>query len=240
MMDLRGARVLITRSEGDSRRWAVALRAAGGEPVVFPCLRTEVPEDSALRSRLRAALDACTWLCVTSPRGVWAVADLMDSFDATSVAVVGPATAAAVVEAGGQVALGAPDGTARSLGAALAERITPADHVLAALSDRAPHTLRDAIAPTRSAFTRVDVYRTVPAEPTAAVDLTTLGLDAVLVASPSAVRGLLNRARVPASLPLVSIGPTTSAALRAEGLDVAAESTTRDLDGMLEALQEVQ
>ena len=108
------------------------------------------------------------------------------------------------------------------------------------MSDRAPHTLRDAIAPTGSGFTRVDVYRTVPAAPTAAVDLTTLGLDAVLVASPSAVRGLLNRARVPASLPLVSIGPTTSAALRAEGLDVAAESTTRDLDGMLEALQEVQ
>ena len=240
MMNLRGARVLLTRSEGDSRRWAVALRAAGGDPVVFPCLSTEVPEDRSLRSRLREALDACTWLCVTSPRGAWAVADLGASFDAVSVAVVGPATASAVAEAGGQVALAAPDATARSLGAALAQRITPADQVLAALSDRAPHTLRDAIALTGAGFTRVDVYRTVPAKPAAPVDLSTLGLDAVLVASPSAVRGLLNRALVPASLPLVSIGPTTSAALRAEGLYVAAESMTRDLDGMLEALQGVQ
>ena len=58
----------------------------------------------------------------------------------------------------------------------------------------------------------------------------------VPLASPSALEGLRAQRRVPADLPLVALGPTTAAAVRAAGLRLAAEAPTRDLDGVAAAL----
>lgn len=58
----------------------------------------------------------------------------------------------------------------------------------------------------------------------------------ILLASPSAVKGLLARADVPESVQVFSIGPTTTAAARAAGLQVAGQASRRDLDGLLEMI----
>jgi uroporphyrinogen-III synthase len=57
--------------------------------------------------------------------------------------------------------------------------------------------------------------------------------DVALVASASAARGL---AATGAHVPVVAIGPQTAAAAREAGLDVVAEATQHDLDGLLDAL----
>jgi uroporphyrinogen-III synthase len=57
--------------------------------------------------------------------------------------------------------------------------------------------------------------------------------DVALVASPSAARAL---ARVGGPLPVVSIGPETTRAAEAAGLDVVAEATTHDTAGLVAAL----
>ena len=58
----------------------------------------------------------------------------------------------------------------------------------------------------------------------------------ILVASPSAVEGLLNQADVPEQSAIVTIGPVTSEAVRAAGLTVAAEAARPSLDGLLEMI----
>jgi uroporphyrinogen-III synthase len=59
-------------------------------------------------------------------------------------------------------------------------------------------------------------------------------VDLVVLASPSAARAY---AAIGGRGPAVSIGPETTSAARALGLDVVGESSTQDVDGLLEAVQ---
>ena len=61
--------------------------------------------------------------------------------------------------------------------------------------------------------------------------------DLAVAASPSAARAL---AAVNTGVPVVSIGPETSAAAREAGLRVAAEAATPDLDGLVRAVAEAE
>ena len=67
-------------------------------------------------------------------------------------------------------------------------------------------------------------------------DLEASGVNIILFASPSAVEGFTRQANIPPDAKVISIGPTTSQAVRAAGLEVAAEAQSPDLDGLLEAI----
>jgi len=58
--------------------------------------------------------------------------------------------------------------------------------------------------------------------------------DLAIVASPSAARAL---AGVNAAIPVVSIGPETTAAAEAAGLEVLREATTADIEGLVRAVE---
>lgn len=62
----------------------------------------------------------------------------------------------------------------------------------------------------------------------------------VLATSPSAFLGLYARTHVPASALIVSIGPTTSAAVRQSGHRVYQEAQSQSIDGMLAVLATLQ
>ena len=87
-------------------------------------------------------------------------------------------------------------------------------------------------------ITRVAVYQTMPAVtvPTRR-DLSLEGIADVLLASPSALEGLLNQASLPATARFYTVGPTTSAAVRAAGLRVSGEATHPDFKSLVEAMQ---
>ncbi|HEX7080785.1 MAG TPA: uroporphyrinogen-III synthase [Gammaproteobacteria bacterium] len=85
---------------------------------------------------------------------------------------------------------------------------------------------------------RFDVYRTVPVPPREPRrPLAAFRVDAVFLASPSAVEGFVNQVEVDGSARLVAIGPSTSEAARARGLAVAAEAREPSLEGLLEAIE---
>ena len=94
---LAGRRVLVTRTEEDSTRWAARLAGLGATPVVFPCIVCEFMDDAETVAVLRAALSNSSWLVLTSARGAEAVRRLLGGPpDAhVHVAAVGPATARA-------------------------------------------------------------------------------------------------------------------------------------------------
>jgi uroporphyrinogen-III synthase len=81
------------------------------------------------------------------------------------------------------------------------------------------------------------VYRTVPAAPTAKRPLSSLHVDNVVLASPSAVTGFMHQIELDAPVNVYTIGPSTTAAARSAGLVVTAEAREPSLDGILEAMQ---
>lgn len=255
---LAGRRILITRNEEDCAAWAAEIEALGAVPVVFPCIVCRDIDTPDLRARLAAELPRARWLAFTSRRGVVSLARLrgarapggipdgapiaapQDAFpDAPRVAAVGPATARAAAAALGRVDLaGGPSGTGRSLAEALVPRLEPGDRVLLAVAENAGSAFEETVRASGRACRRLDVYRTLPAPactPRRAVS--TMGADDVLLASPSAVAGFVNQVRLDRAPGIFTIGPSTTEAARAAGLDVTAEAPRPGLRGLLEAMQ---
>ncbi|MGH7654338.1 MAG: uroporphyrinogen-III synthase [Gemmatimonadaceae bacterium] len=240
---LAGRRVLVTRALEDAAAWADRLAALGADPVILPCIRTELLDDAATRTQLAAALRDADWLCIMSPRGADAVARIAGPLaSAIRVAVVGTATAHAVVAALGRQPYVASGGTSRALGEELLREIkmdvAARPRVVVASSLGGRRDAEDTLGRGGIAVTRVDVYRTIPAGRAGAPrDLAGEGIGDVLLASPSAVEGLLNQAAFPGATRLFTIGPTTSAAVIAAGLSVSGEAMRPDLDSLVEAMQ---
>jgi uroporphyrinogen-III synthase len=134
------------------------------------------------------------------------------------VAAIGRATAAAW----GRVDFVPETATQEGL---LAELPRPTGRVLFAGAEGARRLLVDELG---ADF--VALYRTVPAAPAGPVEG-----DLVVLASPSAARAL---AAITRGIPVVTIGPETSAAATAVGLRVAAEAPVPDLDGLVLAVNE--
>jgi uroporphyrinogen-III synthase len=245
-----GVRVLLTRSAEDCAAWAAELERRGIASASLPCITTEIIDSAELRERLEASTREADWIVFTSRRGVEAYGRLLAGElprrRPLRVAAVGAGTAEAARQGLGRVDLVGEAGTAESLASALiaavqADSVPPPNVlVLLALAQNAPDTLARALGAAGIACRRFDVYRTVSAEPlTAKPPLASLGVDAVLLASPSAVRGLANRVEIDAASPaLVTIGPTTSAAVRKLGLEVAGEAREPTLDALIAALLE--
>jgi uroporphyrinogen-III synthase len=234
---LAGKRVLLTRSVEDNRAWAELLRRRGVQPLVLACIRT-APRPEAAGELLRELAD-CDWLALSSRRAVAAVAAIPAS---VRIACVGPATAAAALEAFGRVDRVAALGTGRSLGAELAATLPRSSRVVVAAAEDGRTDIEEVLRPAGIDVRRVDVYRTLPVERSAEgerksppLPIDDLALDALFLASPTAVRGLVNQVLVPKSADAVALGPTTAAAAREAGIAVRAEAQARGLDGLCAA-----
>jgi uroporphyrinogen III methyltransferase / synthase len=201
-------RVVVTRTEAQAEPLVARLEALGHEVVRCPLIRIEPLGDEPLD------LSGYDWVAVTSPNGADEIARRLVHAP-RHFAAIGPATAEALRGHGYS-----PDLVARV-------------HTQEGLRDELPtgRTLLAAAEGARQSVLEADflpLYRTVELTPAAPEG------DVALLASASAARGL---AATGARMPVVSIGPQTTAAARAAGFDVLAEATTHDLDGLVVALR---
>ena len=252
---LIGQRVLVTRAAEDCAPWASRLANAGAVPLMMPCIECQPIRDPAARSRMAAALPATDWLVLTSRRGAdalraWISASESDRAAAARlpdllIAAVGPTTADAARGLPGRVELVAPDGTAASLAQALAARLDAESasrqkppRILIAVAENAGPILEETLGRAGGVCLRINVYRTVPtAPPVQKQTLSELGADKILLASPSAVTGLVNLVEFDTTAEILTIGPSTSRAARAASLTVTAEAPQPSLEGLLEIMQ---
>ena len=106
------------------------------------------------------------------------------------------------------------------------------------MAENAGNVLEETLEQAGGDCLRLNVYRTKPAAPTTPKQaLSELGADKILLASPSAVTGLVNRLEFDAAADVLSIGPSTTRAARAAGLTVTAEAARPSLEGLMEAMQ---
>ena len=237
---LAGRKLLLTRSAEDSEAWAEELATEGALPIVFPCIATELCGDPGLAERIAEAASDADWIVFTSRRGVDAFAELMPDGPPPSarLAAVGETTARHLNERLGRADL-VGSGAASGLAKELAEATGRGDSILLALAANAGDVLERVLTEAGATVTRCDVYRTIPSrqlEPRRA--LSTLGSDVVIFASPSAVTGFDNQVSVDIEQQIVTIGPSTSAAVRRQNWEVAAEAKEPNLNGIIESILE--
>jgi uroporphyrinogen III methyltransferase/synthase len=204
-------RIVVT---GTDPRLGERLRAEGFEVVECPLIRIE-PLDGPL---VRAS--DYDWLVLTSRHGVEHLLRRVEG-PLPRVAVVGPGTAEALRAHGIE-----PDVVARrSTQEGLVEELPrPTGRVLFAGAEDARRLL---VRELDADF--VPLYRTVGLNPDAFPDA-----DLVVIASASAAKAL---AETGARIPCVSIGPVTSAEAELQGLEIAGEAETYDLEGLVRAVK---
>ena len=202
-------RVVVTRPRGQEEELGRRLEELGHEVVACPLVEIEPIGDGPVD------VEGYDWVIVTSTNGARELRRRMRGTPAR-VAAIGAATAAALGGADLVPAVSTQEGL-------LAELPRPAGRVLFVGAEGARRLLVEELG---ADF--VALYRTHELEPQERP-----AGDLVVLASASAARAF---ARTGASIPAVSIGPETSAAARAAGVEVVAEAQTHDLEGLVAAV----
>jgi uroporphyrinogen-III synthase len=205
-------KVLVTRPREHARPLVNALAALGFDVVVKPLIRIERLSDEPI--------DVGRYECVivTSANGARELARRMRGVP-VFVAAIGPGTAAALEEAGIHANLTAEVHTQEGLAAAFPERPRRSLFVGAegARSFLAEELEADFL----------PAYRTVELAPDELPDA-----DLVLLMSPSAANAY---GRAGGRGPALSIGPQTTSAARAAGVQVVAEARSHDLESLIDS-----
>jgi uroporphyrinogen-III synthase len=249
---LTGRTILITRARHQAGKLAGELRERGAEVVEIPSIEIVPPESWEELDRALRRLSQYQWLIVTSANGVHALrsrtAVLRMNPRAVAhllVAAVGSATAQALRDLGLEPTVTPLEYVAESLVEALGERVR-GQNVLLARAAVARDVIPDALRARGAMVDVVDAYRTViPADSVERVRALLGGEarlpDAATFTSSSTVTNFLALLReagvsVPVGMKAVSIGPVTSATLRENGWEPAAEADPHDLGGLVQAV----
>jgi uroporphyrinogen-III synthase len=202
-------KVVVTRPQGQEDELVRGLVALRHEVVHCPLLEIEPLGDAPVD------VSGYDWVIVTSVNGARELRRRMTG-EPKRVAAIGRATADVFGRADLVPAVSTQEGL-------LAELPRPAGRVLFAGAEGARRLLVDEL---DAEF--VPLYRTrelVPAAPPEG--------DLVVLASASAARAF---GRLGSGLPAVSIGPQTTEAARAAGIEVLREAPTHDVAGLLAAI----
>ncbi len=203
-------RVVVTRAREEAGELAARLEALGHEVEICPLIEIEPvgPEE--------IDVSGYDWVVVTSANGARELGQRMRGRPGR-IAAIGPRTAAALPEKPDLVpSVSTQEGL-------LADLPRPAGRVLFAGAEGARRLLADEL---RADF--VPLYKTTELRPS---DFPSA--DLVVLASPSAAHAY---AALGQSAPAVSIGPQTTEAARATGVEIVAEAKTHDLDGLAAAV----
>ncbi len=251
---LFGRRVVVTRTREQASQLSRQLAEQGAEVMEIPTIKVVPPEDRQPLVEAMGALGEYDWVVFTSPNGVTAFFEyFFKAFDDIRVvgrlrfAAVGPATAAKLKELHLAVDAMPEEYVASKVAAAIA-KVDGVEN-LRILCLRAEVASPDLVAKLEELGAIVDdvaCYRTVPETEDingAAAKLIEEGADWVTFTSASTVENFHARFDLPAllkrfpSLKTLSIGPETSKALAALGLEPTAEAKPHNLDGMVKALE---
>lgn len=241
MSGLVGRRIAITRPVGRGDTLAARLQALGAIPLLTPLIAYTPPPDPApLQQALnRLVTGTYHWLVVTSRQTVQVLADTTIP-ESTAIAAVGKATAGDCRRTWGREPTVVPDTEIGSALPAIMGQLA-GKRVLLPCADIAPPTLTDALRAAGADVDRVTAYCTVAGPGLA--DLQRMiddgAVDAIVLASGSAVRQL-QQLHVPTGLPpLVCIGPSTAAVCADLGLPIAGIAERPNDDALIAVLEQV-
>ncbi|HUX22090.1 MAG TPA: hydroxymethylbilane synthase, partial [Spirochaetia bacterium] len=252
---LSGKRVVVTRPRPQNREIFELLEAQGAETVEIPVTQNVALEDSEAMAEALVRLAEFDWLVFTSRNAVdrFSSAAQRRGIDLLGypgkVGAVGPSTAAALESAGFRVALVSRGQTGRALAEEM--ELVGGARVLHACAMVRNGMLREVLSGRGAEVTEIPVYRNepVPIEENA-LDELRKGVDWVLFASGSAVRGFVEGVRAAGCESLLfgegcrtryaCIGPTTAEAARETGLAPIVVADEHTSEGIMSKMVEVE
>jgi uroporphyrinogen III methyltransferase/synthase len=245
---LFGRRVVVTRARSQAASLSARLAAMGAEVIEMPATRIE-PLDQAPLDAAVGRLGEYQWVVFTSQNAVRLFWESLRraGLDARAlancrVAAVGPATGGALLDIGIVVDLAPERFVAEAmLDAMRAHGSLAGARVLYAAAEGAREVLPAGLAELGARVDLIPIYRSVPD----AADADELRgriesgeVDAVTFTSASAVAAFVAAVGTAAAraVAAVSIGPITSEAARAAGLQVLAEASPSTIGGLADAV----
>jgi uroporphyrinogen III methyltransferase/synthase len=240
-LPLFGKRIVVTRAAEQAGELSSRLRSLGATVIEFPVIELRAATDPAPLDEAIARLSEYDWLIFTSVNGVRFFLDRLDASPAdlralrARICVIGPATRAAVEALHLKVDLMPEEYVAESLVAAFASHDLRGKRILLPRAAVARDLIPAELGALGAHVDVVEAYRNVVPAP---CSVEQGHVDWITFTSSSTVANFLALAR---REPLqgacvASIGPVTSAALRAHGLKVDAEARTYTLEGLVEAV----
>lgn len=208
-------KVIVTRPVHQAAPLAALLESRGHEVVLCPLIELEPLGDEPVD------LTGYDWLVVTSANGARELGRRGVTGSRPRIAAVGPTTAAVLADVELRADLVADDPSQEGLLAAMPQS---AGRVLVVAAEGARRLLADEL---RADF--LPLYRTRELRPSVLPDG-----DVAVLTSASQARAF---AALDLRIPVVTIGPQTTEAARAAELDVLAEAETRDVEGLVAALE---
>lgn len=250
---LFGQRVVVTRARDRAAELSHRFAAVGANVLEIPCIKTAPPVSREYLKDALLALNAYDWLVFTSVNGVTAFFDyFFKSFSDTRdiggvrIAAVGPATAAKLREYHLQVDLVPEESTGVKIAEEFA-KFQSIENLKICLfrAEVANPDLPKALEELGGIVDDIPVYRTVAeTDPSAEASASLLasGADWLTFTSGSTVEHFHGRFNLPELLKkfsatkVASIGPETSKAIAALGLQPTVEARQHSLDGIVAAV----
>ena len=247
-----GPRVLVTQA-ADSGRLAGLLRTRGISVWELPTIRIETPEEWRDIDENLRRIASYDWIVFTSVNAVSVVSDRLETIgcdrQVIKVAAVGKGTAQVLHEHKWNVDIIPTEFNGATLARELSQHTDLAGRrVLFPKGDIARPDLPDGLRSAGAIVTEVVVYRTLPADIDAGTVMNALhngDVKVVTFTSPSTARyfasglgvGLLTDV-LSSSLRVVSIGPTTTSALRDLGRAPDREADEATMESLADAVDD--
>jgi len=248
---LFGQRILVTRAADKASSLAEQLEALGAEVEELPAIAlAPVRPNGALRNAVHG-IPKTDWVFFTSPEGIGWFSRLLKPYrkdvrwlSGCHIGAIGPKTAASIEEAGLHVDLVPKRFSQEGLLQDLPRRMLSGKRALILSAAEGRDVLADGLRKRGMAVTKVPIYRTVlPSGLTEGLKtLFQRPFVVVTVTSASCVDHLhqalqaAGHARQFQRLRFASIGPVTSAAVRAFGGRVAVEAKVSTIEGLIESI----
>lgn len=245
--------VLVTRPGRAGQQLGEAVVGAGATAIVEPMLLVEpVRHPAAIEALERAAAGHFDWVAFTSANAVDGIMsnlddglDLSVALGGARVVAIGDMTAAALRTVGVEPALVAVRSDAQGVVQAMTATGVAGATVWLPQGNLSGDRLAIGLAAVGGSVVTTQVYRVEPpavVSPATRAALLQGDIDAVLFASPSAVRYLVDvlgpdRSTL-ADVLIVAIGQTTAAEVQRLDLDVAAVAETPSDDGLIAAFRQ--
>ncbi len=225
---LHGRTVAVTRARAQASALAARLRELGADVIEAPAI--------AIRPLEAALPKDFDLLCVTSPNGAERLFELVRDareLAGVTIAAIGPGTARALRERGIEPDVVPERAVAEGLVEAL--RDVPFRRAVVARAKEGRDVLPDALR-ARGEVEVVALYETVAEPLSDETRAAAAGADYALFTSASSVRFFAAAGGSLSGPRLVSIGPATSAELRAHGAEPDLEADPHTPDGIIQAL----
>ncbi len=246
---LFGKRIVVTRAANQAPALTKKLRELGADVIEMPATRIARLDLTQVREAI-ARLNEYQWIIFTSQNAVAIFWEQLvgAGLDARAlaglrIAAVGPATAGALLEHGIIVDV-VPE---RFVAEALLEKLSERDDVagssiLYVTAEGSREVLPDGLEEIGASVNHVLAYRSIVDGTGAARLVRALeshSADIVTFTSASSVRGYVDAVgeELSRGSPAASIGPATSAAIRAAGIELKLEAEESTIDGLVDAIE---